>query len=284
MKSRFLKSYCKLNLFLNVGRKIKKYNLHDIKSLVFIINLHDEIKIKRVFKPKDSIKFSGSFGNHVNKKENSILQSISLLRRNGYINGNYHVAVKKKIPVFSGLGGGSSNSAAIIKHFLKTKKLSHKTLSYFSKKLGSDLKLFFYSSQFLQKNLTKIQDIKKKHELYFVIVYPFLKCSTKEIYSKYNFVKAEKKQINYNFNSKIKLINSLKVTQNSLEKIAIKKFPLIQKILNELELTKNCHFSRLTGSGSACFGVFLTKKSAQLGLKKIKKKFPKYWCVISKTI
>ena len=47
---------------------------------------------------------------------------------------------------------------------------------------------------------------------------------------------------------------------------------------------KNCEFSRLTGSGSACFGVFLTKKSAVLGLKKIKKKFPKFWCVVGKTI
>ena len=284
MKHQFLKSYSKLNLFLNVGRKIKKNNLHDLKSLVFIINLYDEIKIKKVFKPKDSIKFLGNFGNHVKKKENSILQSISLLRKNGYINENYHVTVKKKIPAFSGLGGGSSNSATIIQYFLKTKKLSHKTLSYFSKKLGSDIKLFFYSSQFLQKNLTKIQDIKKKHKLYFILVYPFLKCSTKEIYSKYNFIKTEKKQINYNFNSKKKLVNSLKGMQNSLERIAIKKFPIIGKILNELELIKNCQFSRLTGSGSACFGVFLTKKSAELGLKKIKKKFPKYWCVISKTI
>ena len=67
-------------------------------------------------------------------------------------------------------------------------------------------------------------------------------------------------------------------------KIVIKKFPIIEKILSELKKINNCEFSRLTGSGSACFGLFLTKKSAELGLKKIKKKFPKYWCVTSKTI
>ena len=69
-----------------------------------------------------------------------------------------------------------------------------------------------------------------------------------------------------------------------MEKIVIKKYPIIKKILNEIQKTNNCQFSRLTGSGSACFGLFLTEKSAQLGLKKIKKKFPKYWCVTGKTV
>ena len=58
--------------------------------------------------------------------------------------------------------------------------------------------------------------------------------------------------------------------------------PLV--FLFELKNLKKCQFSRLTGSGSACFGVFLTKKSADLGLKKIRKRFPKFWCVVGKTI
>ena len=80
------------------------------------------------------------------------------------------------------------------------------------------------------------------------------------------------------------MIEKLKYKENTLEKIVISKFPIIQKILLELRFIKNCQFSRVTGSGSACFGVFLTKKSADLGLKKIKKKFPKFWCVVGKTI
>ena len=192
--------------------------------------------------------------------------------------------IKKKIPAFSGLGGGSSNSASIIKYFLRRKKISKENLNYFSKILGSDLKLFFKSSQILQKNLTSIESIKKKNRLHFIIVYPFLKCLTKEIYLKVNSYKKIKKNNNYNLNLKPKLIQLLKSRENSLEKIVIKKFPIIKKILNELKQINNCQFSRLTGSGSACFGLFLTKKSAELGLKKIKKKFPKYWCVTGKTI
>ena len=82
----------------------------------------------------------------------------------------------------------------------------------------------------------------------------------------------------------MKIIENLKNEKNFLQKIVVRKYPVIQKVLYELENTKKCEFSRVTGSGSACFGLFLTKKSAILGLRKIKKKFPKFWCVIGKTI
>ena len=108
-----LRSYSKINLFLEVGNWNKKDKLHNIQSLVFISNLYDEIKIKRIFKHKDVIKFYGNFAKHVKKSDNSILKSLILLRRTGYIKPsfNYRIEIKKKIPVFSGLGGGSSNSA-----------------------------------------------------------------------------------------------------------------------------------------------------------------------------
>ena len=92
------------------------------------------------------------------------------------------------------------------------------------------------------------------------------------------------KDTNFNINSKNKFISSLKNKSNALEKIALDKYPKLKRILKEIEKINNCEFSRITGSGSGCFGLFLTKKSANLGLKKIKKKFPKYWCVVCKTI
>ena len=37
MRGQILKSYCKINLFLSVGRKLKRYKLHNIQSLIFFI-------------------------------------------------------------------------------------------------------------------------------------------------------------------------------------------------------------------------------------------------------
>ena len=281
-----LKSYSKVNLFLNVGKKNKKSRLHNIQSLICLINIHDKIAISSISDSRDRIKFFGKFSSYVNKKNNSITKCLSLLRGKGIIkkSQNYKILVKKNIPVFSGLGGGSSNVATLIKYFTRGRKLSQKDISYFSRNLGSDCRLFLSSKQIFQKNINKIIDIRKKLQFYLVLVYPFLKSSTKEVYSKVEGFSNLEGNSFYTKNSKLKIIVNLKYEENFLERIVIEKFPIIQKILYELGTTKNCEFSRITGSGSACFGLFLTKKSADLGLKKIKKKFPKFWCVIGKTI
>ena len=153
-----------------------------------------------------------------------------------------------------------------------------------SKYIGSDLKLFLYSNQIFQKRLDKIVNVKNKLKLYFILVYPFLKCSTKEIYSNVQNLNKLKTKIVYQNGSKKKIIDSLINEENSLQSVVISKFPIIKKILFELKGLKKCKFSRVTGSGSTCFAVFLTKKSADLGLTKIKKRFPKFWCVVGKTI
>ncbi len=285
MKDHFVKSYSKINLFLIVGKKIQKKKLHNIQSLVHMLNLSDEMKIKRINSNRDKVRFLGKFSSLVNNSNNTVLTSLSLLRKYRYINRKnfYSINIKKNIPVFSGLGGGSSNSAAIIKYFLKGRKLKKKELKIFISKLGTDLMLFLNSNQVYQNNLFKINDIRFKKFFYFIIVYPFLKCSTKKIYSSIKSYKSIK-NFKYEFSSTNKVIKLLKIKENSLQEVVTRKYPKVQKILSELEKINNCQISRITGSGSACFGLFLSQKSAQIGISKIKKKFPKYWCVIAKTI
>jgi len=286
MNNIVLKSYAKINLFLNVGKKLRKIKLHNIQSLIFLISLKDEIIIKKIYGSKDIIKFKGKFKKNIKIKDNSINKSLLLLRRKKFIEkkANYQIIVKKNIPVFSGLGGGSSNAASIIQYFLKGKKISKQDIDYFTKYLGSDLRLFFKSNKVFQKNLSTIVDFKKNYTFYFLLIYPFLKGSTKEIYSKLRKFELIKNTNNYKKNSRSKFINALQLSKNSLEKVVISKFPVVGKILEEMRLIKNCQLSRVTGSGSVCFALFLNKKDGALALRQIKKKFPKFWCVLCKTI
>ena len=151
MGKAILKSYCKINLFLNVGKKIKKSKLHNIQSLVCLIDLYDEIKVRRTTSSKDRIKFYGKFSGNIKKKDNSVNRCLSLLREKRVIkrNSNYNILIRKNIPVFSGFGGGSSNAATLIKYFTKGTKLLEKDRSYFSRNLGSDLRLFSNSLELL---------------------------------------------------------------------------------------------------------------------------------------
>ena len=83
---------------------------------------------------------------------------------------------------------------------------------------------------------------------------------------------------------KKKLIKFLQNEHNDLQKTVSKIYPKISKIIEVISIQKGCHFSRLTGSGSACFGLFSSMSKATLAEKNIKKKFPKYWSVVSKSI
>ena len=197
-------------------------------------------------------------------------------------NLKYEVNIYKNIPVFSGLGGSASNAAYILKYLLK-KKITTQTFKIFTKKIGSDLNLFIYSQTF-QKSLKNIIRYKKKFHFYFIIVYPYIKCSTKKVYSQVRGFSPKVKQNYANISSKKRFINLIKNERNDLQKISTLKFTKIKKIIDFVSKQKGCYFSRMTGSGSACFGMFRNKKSASLGMKALKKKFPRYWCVVTKTI
>jgi len=277
-----LKSFSKINLSLSVNRKLKKKRLHDLQSYFCLIDLFDQIKIEKVKDLKDKVKFQGRFAKYINKKNNSILNVLAILRERNIISSYYSVVVNKKIPVFSGLGGGTSNAACLAKH-LARKKLNRGMLNILEKKIGSDSKLFFYNQGFL-KNLKKVDNFKRKYKLYLLLTYPNIQCSTRDIYSKLRKYSSKSKHNFNKINDKDKFIKFLVNKKNDLQFIVEKKYPVIKRLLKEISLIKGCYFSRMTGSGSVCFGVFKSEKTAKVALKIIKLKFPKYWVSFAKTI
>ena len=76
------------------------------------------------------------------------------------------------------------------------------------------------------------------------------------------------------------LINS----KNDLQSIVEKKHKILRKLLLSIKEFKGCYFSRMTGSGSTCYGLFVDKNSSLVALKKLRKKYPKFWFSIAKTI
>ena len=278
-----IKSFCKINLSLRVLKKLQT-GLHNIQSNTVLINLYDIIKVNKINRKKDTIFFKGKFKKLVNISKNSVSDTLRILRTSGLIKkeNRYKIVINKKIPVFSGLGGGTSNAAFLIKYFTKN-KIKFSDLRPFEKKIGSDLRLFFYK-QIFQKNLRQYRKYKKNFTLNFVLVYPNIKCSTKNIYSKVKKYNYSSKTDFSRIGSKDRFIYLIKRENNDLQKIVTSEFVILKRLLNFISIQQGCYFSRMTGSGSVCFGIFKSKKSAILGLKRIKKKFPKYWCQIAKTI
>ena len=287
MRNFKIKSYCKINLSLKVLRKLNS-GYHNIISLITFCDLHDVISISRIRNLKDEISFSGSFKNGINKKSNTITEVLNLLRSTKLLaNQAFKINVRKNIPHGSGLGGGSSNAADLLNYFnSKMKlKLSKNRTKKLAGQIGFDVPVNLEKrNTFLTGKRGEILRLNHKFKLSLLIVYPNLICSTKKVYEKNKTIRLLKPQSFFYIKNKKKLINFLKNENNDLEKIVIKIYPKVKKIIDLIELQKGCYFSRITGSGSACIGIFSNMKDAIYAKKLIKLKYPKYWCAVSKTM
>ena len=287
MKNSKIKSYCKINLSLRVLKKLNN-GYHNIMSLITFCDLHDIISISKIGNLKDKISFSGKFKKGINKKKNTVTKVLALLRRNQLIeNKAFKINVQKNIPHGSGLGGGSSNAAYLLNYFNSKMrlKLNKKKIKKLASQIGFDVPINLERrNTFLTGKRGEILRLKQKFRLNLLIVYPNLICSTKKIYKRNKKISLSKlPSLSYIKDNK-KLINLLKNENNDLEKAVVKIYPKVKKIIDYIKSQKGCYFSRITGSGSACIGIFSNMKNVIYAQKLIKLKYPKYWCVVSKTI
>lgn len=282
-----IKSYCKINLSLKVLKKLNS-GYHNIISLITFCDLHDVISISRIRNLKDEISFSGKFKKGINKKSNTITKVLNLLRSIKLLeNQAFKINVRKNIPHGSGLGGGSSNAADLLNYFnSKMKlKLSKNKIKKLAGQIGFDVPVNLEKrNTFLTGKKGEILRLNQKFKLNLLIVYPNLICSTKKIYERNRKINLSKAQSIFYIKNNKKLINLLKNENNDLEKTVIKIYPKVKKIIDCIKSQKGCYFSRITGSGSACIGIFSNMKNAIYAQKLIKLKYPKYWCAVSKTI
>ena len=287
MKNFKIKSYCKINLSLRVIKKLNS-GYHNIMSLITFCDLHDVISIAKIRSLNDKISFSGKFKKGINKKSNTATKILNLLRRTKLLeNQTFKINIQKNIPHGSGLGGGSANAADLLNYFNSKMrlKLSKNKIKKLAGQIGFDVPVNLERrNTFLTGEKGKILRLNRKFRLNLLIVYPNLICSTKKIYAKNRTISSSKPQSFFYIKNNKKLINFLKNENNDLEKTVTKIYPKIKKIIDYIKSQKGCYFSRITGSGSACIGIFSHMKNAIYVQKLIKLKYPKYWCAVSKTI
>lgn len=188
MKTEILKSYAKINLFLDIVGK-REDNYHLIESLFHTIDLHDEIIIKEnVRHSTTTIKTSGDFCLDDNSEENIVSKVFKYFEHYYNLEKSYSVEIVKNIPTGAGLGGGSSNAAIVIK-YLNTKiekPLNRKELLHLSTRFGADVPFFIDSGCKWASGIGDILTNHKKLPYYILLIYPDIHISTKEAYSRFN--------------------------------------------------------------------------------------------------
>ena len=59
---------------------------------------------------------------------------------------------------------------------------------------------------------------------------------------------------------------------------------LTKELLSSIKNEKGCYFSRMTGSGSVCYGLFNNQAVAKRAYINLKKQHPKLWFSLAKTV
>lgn len=113
-----VKSCSKINLCLWIKEK-RTDNYHEINT-VFLENdsLHDDIDIEFVENVNLTINvffYQAEFSKSISKKENLAYKAALLFFQRFAISGICNIKINKRIPLQSGLGGGSSNAASVLK-------------------------------------------------------------------------------------------------------------------------------------------------------------------------
>ena len=85
-------------------------------------------------------------------------------------------------------------------------------------------------------------------------------------------------------NLKKSFLNYIINSKNDLQSIVENKHPVIGDLISDIRGQKGCFISRMTGSGSSCYGLFIDENCSKVALNSLKKKYPKFWFSIAKTI
>ena len=263
-------SYAKVNLFLNIiGKTTEGY--HNIQSYFILLNLSDNITIH-----SSHNKSKYTFKNNILIKNNIALKATQYINAIHNSNKFVEIEIQKQIPISSGLGGGSSNCASILHVLPKLwhlPKLTSKQVKEVAYTIGADIPFFYYGKNALVEGIgDKVTPVTTNHILFIILINPGLKVITQEIYS--NAPKYFSQKISCNNKD---IINEIFFGKNDLESYVIQKYQLIGELLKIIKKQKNCLISRMSGSGSTCYGLFKEKEDVIIAKNNLRKIFQIFW-------
>ena len=244
----------KLNVFLDVKKPARPDGFHEIVSLTGKISLSDTVTVEKA----DEITLEVDSPWRIPEgKKNICVSAAELLRKKVSFPGA-RIKLKKIIPPGQGMGGGSSDAAAVIKAIDKlwNLRLPEKIKSSTAADAGSDVPLFLMPSSFVwirgrgEKLTASHRKIKGA-----VVVWFGRPLSTKRVYGYFDKLPAGKFcGASYNMKEGSAGVGST-VFFNALEEAAFRISPVIERKKKKLFSAGAVHVL-MTGSGSAVFAVF----------------------------
>ena len=268
-------SYAKINLGLRIVSK-RADGYHNLESIFQELSLADELLIERA----DEFSLATNQPGLPVDETNLCTRAYRLLAAEYEIRGGLKIFINKRIPLGSGLGGGSSNAATCLKviNQLFRLNLSLPEQLRLAARLGSDVPFFILGRTALVKGRGEVVipiTFLKNYQI--VLVYPGRAISTAQIFNNLE-IGLTKYGGGVKFEAVIFRITSLDDLSgylfNDLEEVVSRVCPEIMGIKERL-INCGARYVSLSGSGATVYGLF----DLQTDLSNIKQEFPASYLV-----
>ena len=260
----------KVNLALHVtGQRPDGYHMLD--SIVVLLDCGDVVSVSAA--DVWSFTADGPFGADVPLDDRNLISKAARWLE-GYVGRSLpaQVHLTKNLPASSGIGGGSSDAAAVIKGLCQLYNIDQPA-AHDLVCLGSDLPVCMGQGVMRMRGIGEhIEQLETAASFSVLLVNPKIEVSTPAVF----------KRLSRKDNSEITEQNSDFVTwlaalRNDLQSPAIELAPGIQDVLNALEKTNGLSFARMSGSGATCFALYPDAGDCADAAQQITKNHPKWW-------
>jgi 4-diphosphocytidyl-2-C-methyl-D-erythritol kinase len=258
-----IRAPAKVNLSLRVvGRRRDGYHLID--TIMVPVSLYDEIAIARA-KPGAKISVVCDDPKIPSGEKNLAYKAAALLLGRNTAKHPVAIRIKKRIPAGAGLGGGSSDAAAVLvglNRLLRLKK-NRRQLLRLAAKIGADVPFFVLGRPARARGIgERLKPIKTGRRLWLVIVYPGFPVSTSWAYHSLSF-KLTKNIEKTSLNRHVRPLRGSAIELvNDLEKPVLRRYPKVARLKRKLA-EAGAAGTLMSGSGSSVFGIFSSGDKAR---------------------
>jgi len=273
----------KINLTLHITRR-RDDGYHDLESLVAFAGLGDELQL--VENKQLSLVITGPEAAHLNdSSDNHIIKAATALAalKPGLKLGAFRLI--KRLPIASGMGGGSADAAAALRLLARLNHLAHDhpALHQAAIQTGADVPVCVASQARMMRGIGEaLGEPLTLPRLFAVLVNPRQGSSTPAVFQAIGLEKGQihKGQTHPAIASReptARLLETLQQGRNDMQSAAIRLLPIIAEVEAALSALPDCRLARMSGSGATFFGLFDTCRSAAYAAKHLSRLHPKWW-------
>lgn len=271
----------KINLDLLItGKREDGYHLLD--SLVVFADYGDEI----ILSPADelTLEVCGPFSKSLKADDNNLaLKAARMMKEHFSYAGGAKITLIKKLPVSSGIGGGSADAAATIRGMMEIMNIEGHTseLESMALSLGADVPVCLQSQNIRMRGIgERFEPFDFDSPLHLLLVNPGVSVSTAEIFQKRSARKApfsQDRALPEKVKNLSQIVEILSESANDLEQEACLAAPEIKTVLTALKSNENCLLARMSGSGATCFGLYEKRAEAEAIGHALQQAHPQWW-------